>query len=147
MPLTLVASSKSADAPDIEEGRYPADFTGVAAKTLENSAFGNPDVFIWGFTAYDAGEPVSVEHMTSQSVNVKSKTTPKAVKVLKALLTKAEFQSWTEGEINAADLQLVGRHCEVEIEINDNGWPKVVAVYAAPKAAKPKAEPAAADEE
>lgn len=140
MPLTFQATSKSAEAPDVEAGVYDARFDGVEAKTLEKSEF-DPNVFIWSFTLfdddgkllYDAGEPVVVDKITSQSTNTKARTTPGAVKVLKAIMTSEEFAAFERGEpISAEDL--IGRKVQLQVIIKDNGWPAVEEVLQARRA-------------
>lgn len=133
MGITFQASTKSADAPDIAEGVYTADFDGVRLDNIENSQFGNGDIFAWDFTVYDEGDPVKVQGTTSRSLNLKSKTTPTAVRWLKAMLTKAEWQKFEAGEGLDAEA-LDGRRVQVEIAIKDSGWPKIVNVMPAPKA-------------
>ena len=132
MGITFNASSKSADAPDIEEGTYPADFESIAEDHIDKSQFGSGDIWVWRFTAYDQGDPVKVEATSSRNLNIKSKTTPTAVRYLKGLCTKQEFQAFLNGDGFDAE-KLVGRRCQVEIEIKDSGWPKVVNVMPAAK--------------
>lgn len=132
MGVTFTASTKSAGAPEIEAGVYPADFDGVKEDFIENSQYGNGDIFAWSFTVYDQGDPVPVQGTTSRSLNTKSKTTPTAVRWLKAILTKSEYAQFEAGEgIDAG--ALLGRRVQVQIEIKDSGWPKVVNVLPAAK--------------
>lgn len=155
MGISFIGSSKSASAPDIEEGEYLGRFDGVTAKTLEKSQF-DPNVFIWAFTLltdeqeviYDEGEPVVVEKLTSQSVNVKSKTTPGAVKVLKVLMKPEEFTAFESGdEENAVSAdELVGRIVKLEVVNNDNGWPTIESISKYRKVTKTKAANAAEEE-
>jgi hypothetical protein len=135
MGLTFKAGS-SAQAPNVEAGMYDMRFDGVEAKTLEKSQF-DPEVFIWKFTlfddgkvVYDEGEPVEVDKVTSQSTNTKSKTTPGAVKVLKALMTAEEFSAFEREEPIDADA-LLGRMVQGQVIIKDNGWPGVEEVLPA----------------
>lgn len=132
MGLTFQATATSANAPSVEPGEYDARFEGVEAKTLEKAQF-DPDVFIWRFTLldddgkalYEEGEPIEVEKVTSQNTNVKSKTTPGAVKVLKALLTADEFETFEEGELVLKDDELVGRKVVLDVFTKESGWPGV----------------------
>ena len=143
MGLTITASAKSAEAPDIEAGIYDARFEGVEAKVIEKSQY-DPNCFVWAFTLLDDdgkplyadGEPVEVEKLTSQSTNTKSKTTPGAVKVLKAIMTPAEFSAFEREEPVDADA-LVGRKVQVVVAIKESGWPSVDEVLAARKARRP----------
>lgn len=150
--LGFAGSTTSAGAPDIDPGIYPARFDGVAAKVLEKSQF-DPNVYIWSFTLldedgatlYDEGEPVTVEALTSRSFNVKSKTTPRAVRYLKAIMTDAEFARFEIGE-TVPEEDLVGRTIQLLLSTNDNGWPKVDDVIRVPTVKK-KIKPASAAEE
>lgn len=137
MGLKFAGSETSGTPPTFETGMFDARFEGVEAKVIEKSQF-DPNVFIWQFTLldddgkviYDEGEPLEVEKVTSQSVNVKSKTTPGAVKVLKALMTEAEFAAFERGEELDAD-ELVGRTVQVQVIKKDSGWPGVEEVLPA----------------
>lgn len=150
MGLTLAGSSKSANAPDIEPNIYDARFDGVVAKVLEKSQY-DPNAFIWSFTLFEDGkaiyldgEPVEVEKVTSQSTNTKSKTTPGAVKVLKAIMTADEFAAFEREEPIDAE-ELVGRMVQVVVVTKDSGWPGVDEVLPARKARRARA--AAAEDE
>jgi len=140
VPLTFKATSKSAEAPDVEAGVYDARFDGVEAKTLEKSQF-DPEVFVWSFTLfdddgkvlYDGGEPVVVDKITSQSTNTKARTTPGAVKVLKALMSAEEFEAFVNEEPIEAG-ELIGRKVQLQVIVKDNGWPAVEEVLPARRA-------------
>lgn len=131
MGLKLSGSSTSGTPPPFEEGMQDAIFKGVRADVIEKSQY-DPEVFIWVFhvkdadgkVLYDEGEPIEFEKVTSRSTNTKSKTTPGAVKVLKALMTKEEFVRFeNEDEIDADDL--LDRPCQVVIFKKDSGWPGI----------------------
>ena len=139
MAIQFKASSKSADAPEIEDGRYAAIFKGVSEKVLTNSQYGNGEVWIWAFEVNDGGDLIDLEGLTSRSLNITSKTTPKAVKYLKGLLTKVEWAAFLEGEGFDAKA-LMDRKCQVDIEHNDNGWPQIVGIAAAAPKRKPVAD-------
>lgn len=136
----FTASSKAADAPDIEAGLYDARFDGVTTKYVEGGQFGDGERFVWAFTLldddgaviYDDGEPVEVDGLTSMSTNILSKTTPKAVRYLKALMTAEEFSDFTEGKGISAE-SLIGRTAQVDVAIRDNGWPSIATVLPARK--------------
>ena len=137
MSISFTASSKSADAPNIEAGIYDARFEGVVAKVIEESKF-DPNAFIWSFTLleegtdevlYDGGDPVTVDLVTSQSVNLTSKTVPGAIKALKALMTTKEFALFEAGETMDAEA-LEGRKVKLIVSIKDSGWPKAEGVIA-----------------
>ncbi len=137
--LTFTATSKAADAPDIEGGIYDARFDGVAKKFIQGGQYGDGDRFEWSFTLmedgavlYDGGDPVELTGLTSTSTNIASKTTPRAVRYLKALMTPAEFAQFEAGE--GVDAQaLLGRVVQVEVLIKENGWPTIANVLPAPR--------------
>lgn len=133
--IVFAGTSKAADAPDIESGFYDGKFDGISTKYVEGGQFGDGDRYVWAFTLldddgavlYDEGEAVEVEGLTSLSLNVASKTVPKAVKYLKALMTTEEFATFEAG--NGVDAKaLVGRVVQVEVTIKDNGWPTITNV-------------------
>lgn len=140
MGVTFAATSKSADAPDIEAGVYDARFDGVEVKFIKGGQFGDGDRFEWAFTLldddgsvlYDDGEAVEISGLTSTSTNTTSQTTPRAVRYLKALMTPVEFASFEAGEGVPAD-ELIGRTCQVEVGIKENGWPTINSVLPARK--------------
>lgn len=138
MGLTLQAKTGSSEAPNIEPGLYDARFDGIEAKVIESSAY-DPNAFEWTFTLFDEGkaiyedgEPVTVTGLTSQKINFGSKTTPKAVKWLKAIMTAAEFEAISSGDPVDAD-SLEGRMVQVQVETKDSGWPAVTGIIAARK--------------
>jgi hypothetical protein len=144
MGITFAASSSSAEAPDIEAGLYDARFDGVDEGHIDNSQFGNGDVFFWHFTLFEDGkaihldgdpEPLTIDGTTSRSVNTKSKTTPRAVRWLKGLMTGEEFGAFEAGEGVDAEA-LDGRMCQVQVVIKESGWPKVDDVIAARRATR-----------
>lgn len=144
MGLKVAATSKSAEAPDIDAGMYDARFEGVIAKELEKSQF-DPEVYVWTFTLFEANpdtgkvepiymeddpEPLTVDRITSRSTNTKSKTEPGAVKVLKALMSDEEFTAFVNEEESDTD-DLIGRMVQVQVVIKENGWPTVETVLPA----------------
>ena len=139
MGITFAGSTSSAGAPDVEAGVHDAVFQGVEATTIEKSQF-DPNVFEWSFgildsdgePLYEEGEPVIVTGVTSRSVNVASKTTPRAVRWLKSILTAGEFAQFSAGEGFDADA-LIGRRVQLVVVIKDSGWPKVDDVLPARK--------------
>lgn len=142
MGFQFEATSKAADAPDIESGIYDATFDGVSKKFVEGGLYGDGDRLVWAFTLldddgevlYDREEPIVVDGLTSLSMNTASKTTPKGVRYLKAIMTPSEFSLFESGDakVNAEDLE--GRKVQVEVAIRDSGWPTVVNVLPARKA-------------
>lgn len=143
MGTTFTATSKAADAPDIEGGIYDARFDGIDTKLIKGGQYqkdpnGDPK-FEWSFTLmedgkvlYEEGEPVELSGLTGISTNIASKTTPAAVRYLKALMTAVEFSAFEAGEGVDAEA-LLGRIVQVEIVIKDNGWPTITNVLAAPR--------------
>lgn len=154
MSLTFTATSKSADAPNVEPGICDARFDGVAVKFITGGMYGDGDRFEWAFTLldddgeilYDGGDPVELTGLTSTSTNVASKTQPRAVRYLKALMTPAEFASFEAGE-GIDEKSLLGRTVQVEVAIKDNGWPTIANVLPARKARKQAKAPVTVDED
>lgn len=133
--MVFAASSKAADAPDIEGGVYDGRFDGISKKFVTGGQYGDGDRLEWAFTLlddegepfYEDGEPVEVTGLTSMSMNIASKTQPRAVRYLKALMTPGEYAAFEAGEgVKAEDL--LGRVVQVEVAIKDNGWPTIVNV-------------------
>lgn len=154
MPLNYATPSTSS-APQVEDGTYPATFKGADSEAHPDWAtpkdrYGKPDTgdrIRWDFTVYDEGEPVDLNRRTRVGVfNPNSKTVPAGIAMLKALLTKSEFATFTQdlnaaGDdaevlltvINAALTAATGRDCQVVIENNDKEWPQIVSVIAKAK--------------
>jgi hypothetical protein len=138
----------SAAAPNIEGGVFDARFDGAELVDHPDWAgpgkFGKADDgrrFHFNFTLmqgdeplYDEGEPVTLEKVTGTNLNPNSKTVPAAVKVLKGLLTTAEFAGFQAGQAPDSD-GLVGRRCQLIVSIKENGWPNVDDVMGAKKGA------------
>lgn len=148
----LSATTKSAAAPDIEggltPGLYDIRFTGLETKFIEGGQYGDGDRYVWsGVLLDDDGKellnsndesedfmkPVYVDGLTSMSLNTQSKTTPKAVRFIKALATAEEFEDFVDGEGIDTDA-FVGRKVQADIIIRDNGWPSIVNILPARKA-------------
>ena len=142
MSIIFEASSKAADAPDIEANIYDATFDGISKKYIEGGPYGDGERYVWAFTLldddgavlFDREEPIVVDGLTSLSLNTTSKTVPKGVRYMKAILTAAEFSLFETGEARISADDLVGRKVQVEVAIRDNGWPTVVNVLPARKA-------------
>lgn len=142
----FLASSKAAEAPDIEAGLYDASFTGVESKRVKGGQFtkdtvnGDPKLE-WGFdlldddgeVIYEDGDPVNVTKLTGGGFNIASKTTPAEVLILKALCTPAEFAAFENGEGSPDEADLIGRKVQVEVFVKENGWPGIDKVIAARK--------------
>ena len=143
MGQKFAASTKSADAPDIEAGLYDGRLDSIDVKFIEGGQYGDGDRFVWTFTLldddgsvlYDDGDPIEVDALTSMSLNTKSKTTPKAVRFFKALATTAEFEAFENGDPIDSDA-LVGRIAQVDVYLRDSGWPSIANVLPKRKARK-----------
>jgi hypothetical protein len=145
MSITLKASSKPSDAPDIEDNTYVADWTGVQlvahpdwAGTNQWGKEDNGDRFHWSFDVFDDGDVVRLDALTNTNLNTGSKTVPTAVQYLKALLTKEEFAKFDEGGGIDAD-SIVPRRCSVQVGHSKSGYPQVVDVMPVPKGSGRKA--------
>ena len=141
MGTIFKASSKSADAPDIEADIYDARFEGIETKFIEGGSYGDGDRYIWKFTLldddgavlYDNGDPIEVDAMTSMSLNVNSKTVPKSVRFLKAIASDDEYEAFANGD--GIDLDgFEGRKVQVDVYLRDSGWPSVASVLPKRKA-------------
>lgn len=133
--IIFEAVAKSADAPDIEPGLYDARFEGVESKFISGGQYGDGDRFVWHFTLldddgsvlYDGGDPIEVDSLTSKSMNTTSKTKPKALRYLQALLSGAEYDLFLDSKGIEAET-LIGRVVQVDVIIRESGWPTVVNV-------------------
>ena len=127
MGTTFTATSKAAEAPNVEEGMYDAVFTGVESKRVKGGLYTkdveNGDLKLeWGFQLlddegnelYDGGDPVILSKLTGIGFNVASKTVPQEVRVLKALLSPAEFAKFEAGD-GVDEESLKGRKVQVEV--------------------------------
>lgn len=137
--------TKGGDIPEIADGKYPADFKGLAEGPTR---FG--DSIRWLFTVYDDGEPLELDGLSSAKFG--RGTSDKPIDITKGYTskkggpTKAYFYACAvagkvfeeDDEITPADL--VGKRVEVEIEHNDNEWPTIVNVFGKAKKAAPKAK-------
>lgn len=145
MGTTFTATSKAAEAPNVEEGMYDARFEGVTSKRIKGGMYTkdteNGDLKLeWEFTLlddagrelYDEGDPVKLSKLTGIGFNIASKTVPQEVRVLKALLTPAEFAAFEAGE-GVNEEALKGRKCQVEVFVKENGWPGIGNVIPARK--------------
>lgn len=142
------ATSKAAEAPEVEDAMYDGILIRVESKTLKAGQYlkdavnGDPKLEWYfnllddeGSIIYDKGEPVEVNKLTGVGFNIKSKTVPQEVRMLKALLTKAEFTAFEAGEGTPDDAEeapagLLGRKAQLEVFTKDSGWPAVGNVVA-----------------
>lgn len=156
---TYQATSKAADAPDIESRVYDGSLVGVESKRIKGGRYTkdtvNGDLKLeWTFALLDDdgtplredrdghenfGKAIKVSKLTGTGFNIASKTTPSEVLMLKALLTDAEFAAFENGEgtpDDEADVEkggLLGRVAQVEVFVKENGWPGIGNVIKARK--------------
>lgn len=145
---TYQASAKAAEAPDIEEAMYDGILVRVESKNVKggmytkNTKDGDPKLE-WVFNPlddegnvmYDDGDPIEVSKLTGVGFNIASKTVPQEVRMLKALLTKAEYSEFENGNGTPDDAEeapegLLGRKAQLEVFVKENGWPGVGNVVA-----------------
>lgn len=157
MPFTFAATTAAADAPHVDAGMYDARFDGIETKFITGGQYGDGDRFQWNFTLldddgnelYDGEEPIQIDTLTSTSLNTTSKTQPRALRYLKALLSQPEYDAFVNGaKFDASNI--VGRRVQVEVYIRDTGWPSISAILA-PRttrvSGRPKATPVTANNE
>jgi hypothetical protein len=154
----LAPTTKSADAPLVESGLCDAIFEGLSTTYIEGGDYGEGKVitlpdgtrvnrYRWEFTLLgddgqplyedrkdhpEFGNPIVVDSLTSTSMNAVSKTKPKTLRYLSALMSEAEYSAFLDSTGLDADV-LRGRKVQVEIAIKDSGWPTVVNVLPARK--------------
>lgn len=150
---TYQATAKAASAPSIEEAMYNGILIRVESKRVKGGQYTKDNVngdpkLEWVFNLLDDegnviindaedsdGSPVEVSKLTGTGFNIASKTVPQEIRVLKALLTTAEFKAFEAGEgtpddAEDAPLGLLGRKAQLEVFIKENGWPGVGNVVA-----------------
>jgi|GEM_PF-3036557 len=146
MGTTFTATSKAAEAPNVEEGMYDARFDGTESKRVKGGLYikdtEKGDLKLeWKFTLlddegnelFDEGDPIELTKLTGTGFNIASKTVPQEVRVLKALQTGPEFAKFEAGEGVDEDA-LIGRKVQVEVFVKENGWPGIGNVIPARKA-------------
>ena len=151
---TYQASSSAANAPVVEEAMYKLVLVRVEAKRMATGKFvknreaGDPKLE-WVFQLVDGDgnivlavdsdgnpitdedgvqRPVEVSKLTGVGFNIASTTVPAEVKMLKALLTNAEYKAFENGEGTPDDEEdapagLLGRMAQGEVGVKENGWP------------------------
>ena len=151
---TYQASQGSANAPtNVEEAMYKLVLVRVESKRMATGQFvkdrvnGDPKLE-WVFNLVDGegnliygeteegpitdedGNPrlIEVSKLTGTGFNITSSTTPAEVKMLKALLTTAEYKAFEGGagtpdDAEEAPAGLLGRMAQGEVGIKENGWP------------------------
>lgn len=158
---TYQATQKAADAPDIEAAMYDLVFVKAEDKLIKGGMYtknkeqGDPKLELTfnvvsndeddpGLLFDKDGDAVELTKIVGVGFNTASKTTPSEVLFLKAILTKAEYQSFLDGEPTPADdvdapEGLVGRVVQGEVFVKDNGWPGIGAIVAPKGGQKGKA--------
>lgn len=147
MGISFAASTPSV--PSVELGFYDATLVRVDAIYLSGGQYGEGFVtedengnkvnrFRWTFALlsddgaviYDEGDPVEVDCVSGLQFFAKAKSPSKQVRIMKALLTPDEFTAWADGEDAPGLNDLVGRKVQVEVGINDKGYPTASNVLA-----------------
>lgn len=148
---TYQATSKAADAPNIEAAGYDLVFVRSESKRIKGGQYTKNTVegdlkleLVFNVVSnddeqpglmYEDGDAIVVNKLVGTGFNTTSKTTPSEVLFLKAICTAAEFQAFLDGqgtpddELNAPE-GLVGRVVQGEVFVKDNGYPGVGAVFA-----------------
>lgn len=157
---TFQATTKAAEAPEVDEGMFDGIVVAVANKRVKGGQYtkdtvnGDPKLE-WGFMLLDdegallaqgdtlsdgsanenAGKPIEVSKLTGVGFNTKATTVPQEIRMLKAVLTKAEYAQFEAGEPTpdsdvAAPEGLLGRKVQLEVIVKENGWPAVGNVVA-----------------
>lgn len=140
----IVQQVAGAGAPDIEPDIYDATFDGIVAEAHPDwagvNSFGKPDSgdrWRFNFTLLDEdgavmydpnseGDPIEVNVLTNQTMGEKSN----AYKIMRGICTPAEMALIDAKQpFNAATLY--GRKVQLQIEKNENGWPKITNVLPA----------------
>jgi hypothetical protein len=166
MGVSFAASTPQV--PDIELGMYDALLQSVEPIYMKGGQYGEGFVtedengnkvnrFRWTFalldddgnTIYDEGDPIEVDTITGLQFFAKAQNPSKQVKIMKALMTPAEFESWAEGEAAPGLTDLLQRKVQVEVGENDKGYPTCANVLAPRqrRARKATASPAESDAE
>jgi len=94
----------------------------------------------------DSGDQIVVDQLTGLQFFAKAKNPSKQTRIMKALLTPAEFEAWSEGEDAPSIKDLIGRKVQVDIGLNGKGYPTVSNVLAARKARSGRRASSADDE-
>lgn len=156
------ATTSAGNAPEVEEAMYNGVLVRVEEKRVTGGKFtkdtvnGDPKLE-WTFHIKDdegaymvypatnsegvpypeekVGSPIEVAKLTGVGFNVKAKTVPQEIRMLKALLTKAEYAAFENGEGTPDDAEqapegLLGRGAQLEVFTKESGWPGVGNVVA-----------------
>lgn len=158
---TYQATSKAADAPDIEAAMYDLVFVKSEGKRIKGGQYtkdtvnGDPKLELTfnvvsnddedpGLIYGDDGDAIELTKLVGTGFNTASKTVPSEVLFLKAILTKAEFDAFVNGdgtpddEVDAPE-GLRGRVIQGEVFVKDSGWPGIGSLVAPKGGQKAKA--------
>jgi len=148
---TYQATSRAANAPDIEAAGYDLVFVRLEEKLIKGGQYlkdkvkGDPKLELFFNVVsnddenpglmYEDGEPIEVSRLVGVGFNTASKTVPGEVLFLKAISTAAEYAAFLEGGPSPDDsidapAGLVGRVVQGEVYVKDDGWPGVGALFA-----------------
>lgn len=141
----IIHKNEASEAPEFEDGTYPAKFLGLTFQEKRWPAkdglygFDNGDRYVFAFVLKTDDGPLNVDAETALM-----STHPKSTfaKLLQPILSAAEWATLTEGD--GADFDsddIANRPCQVTITHKESGWPKVTGVLKAKK--KKVAEPVA----
>jgi hypothetical protein len=113
------------EAPDIEEGVYPAVLTALERVSGTNMDTGEPEDFLgWQFAVQAHGETIDLRGSSSLATGPNSKAFGWAT----ALLGSKRMND-TNVKLNP-QTDLIGCACQVEVAFNAKGYPKVKSVIA-----------------
>jgi len=142
LDFVLEATTGASDAPHIEVGVYDAVLTALSQEAHPDWAgvdqFGKADTgdrLRWAFQplegtgkpVYDEGDRVTVDLLTNLKLNPKAQTKSKGIRILEAILPAADYAAFSAG-LKLRDEDVIARPCQVQIGMNDGGWPYVVTV-------------------
>ncbi len=135
--------------PDVDMGLNDAVLTNVETVYVTGGQFGEGftttddagntvNRFRWvftltdeaGATLYDEGDPIVVDCLSGLQFFAKAKNLSKQVRIMKALLSAEEFAGWQDGKGVPSLKDLLGRPVQVEVGMNDRGYPTAVSVIA-----------------
>lgn len=147
---TRQATESASEAPLVDEGMFDGILARVEDKRVKGGQYtkdpvnGDPKLE-WTFNPLDddgaympyetkdgvvADKDLEVSKLTGVGFNIKAKTVPQEIRVLKAILTKEEFAAFEAGQGTpddavAAPEGLLGRKVQLEVFVKENGWPGI----------------------
>lgn len=132
--MGLITVGSGAPENEVEAGTYPATIANVGVKNIDvkNPQFGEAgprDFYEWKVaidgTEDDEGIPLYVEGLTSMATGPKSNTFKYLTAILGAIAVGQDFE----------ESDLVGKHVMAVVDLNKDGFSRLVDLVAAPKAA------------